>query len=463
MADVHEAIKLVAPDAEVACFCEKASAVIDNLENLMEASTDQLRRFTSATVFLLVEASESCFATVAKVLKRYSTSFGLVLPVLMEQFQGANHASMCKKMSTLVQNGADDVAMLPASGADLSVTISACLAKGKAHRQVTNALKKKLRAATQQSEGLFWGVAHEILPEFPEEQPAMPEIPETRFGDYSFLKTLGEGNFGIVHKCQHLQSGDSCAVKVFPKANIKSHRHLQEIITEYTVLSEIRHANVVSGLEFLHGPRNLYIVMEMAGPTTLFKLMATEGQNGLPWVRVRKFLLEIASGLGSLHEIDIAHCDLKPENICISEDGSAKLLDFGQAVDVTEEIPELRFPRGTMPFIAPEVMSCSPQWDPIAGDLWQVGVIILEMICGNHSFEKVMGWRGTSLEEISTQQRAADLIDRFDQSAKAATLEEMFKSCSAQPCSTATSVLTDMLELAPQRRLPARLVAARLG
>jgi hypothetical protein len=460
MADVRDAINSVDPNAKVLCLSNKTTKMVDAVPNLMESPSEEVRTLTKhGIVFLLVEEGASCFCAAVEVLR----NSGLVLPVLMEQFAIEDAGLMVEKISVLVQNGAEDVVVLPRSAADLSTTISVSLAKGKAHRRIAIESETKLRNAANQCDKLFWQVAHQVIEEFPEEQFDMREIPDRQVGNLALVGKLGEGHFGAVHKCKNMESGETCAVKVLSKANINSHRQLQQITTEYSVLRRVNHVNVVSGLDFLHGVKNVYIIMEMAGPINLFKMMRAEGERGMPWPKVKSLLLQIAGGVAHLHEKDIAHCDLKPENITIGEDGCAKLVDFGQAVDVLEEIPELKFPRGTMPFVAPEVMRLSTKWEPIAGDLWQIGVILFELLCGNNSFVKLMDWTGRNLMSLpDLGERAEELEALFNGSTKASTLAGMSRMWSTPPPAAAMELLTDMLELTATKRLPASHVAARL-
>jgi hypothetical protein len=139
MTDVVGVIDLVAPHAEVACLCDAPEPTIGNLKNLMEAAaTDALKN--AGTAFLLVEGSELCCSGLVRFLES-NLIVGVVIPVLMEKFSVTNRAALCEKVATLVQNGADDVVVLPATVADLHMTISISLAKGTAHRRVASNLE----------------------------------------------------------------------------------------------------------------------------------------------------------------------------------------------------------------------------------------------------------------------------------------------------------------------------------
>jgi serine/threonine protein kinase len=85
----------------------------------------------------------------------------------------------------------------------------------------------------------------------------------------------------------------------------------------------------------------------------------------------------------------VAHADLKPENVMVSKHGlHAKLVDFGAAVDAGDLRTDLR---GTMPFMAPEILSEAP-YMPAPVDVWAFGVLILEMLCGTGKLNRMMLW-----------------------------------------------------------------------
>merc|ERR1719199_1366026 len=111
-----------------------------------------------------------------------------------------------------------------------------------------------------------------------------------------------------------------------PKSKICSARQLHQIAQEFIVLKKLDHPNVVAMYNFLHGEQNLYLFMEMVGRSSLFNAIAGVGPGGLPWAAAECYMRQISRGLAHCHARGIAHCDLKPENIVISDGHSVKIV-----------------------------------------------------------------------------------------------------------------------------------------
>ncbi|KAG0411800.1 hypothetical protein HPB47_011056 [Ixodes persulcatus] len=93
------------------------------------------------------------------------------------------------------------------------------------------------------------------------------------------------------------------------------------------ILSRLRHSHIVRVLEILHRPSRVFIVMELVLGGNLFTLVSAEGR--LSESRAHELFVQLACAVAYLHRHNIAHRDIKCENVLLSHDGIVKLADFG--------------------------------------------------------------------------------------------------------------------------------------
>ena len=153
---------------------------------------------------------------------------------------------------------------------------------------------------------------------------------------------------------------------------------MEEIRREAEFLSGLKHPNIVSVMEFGEdsnvGP---YLVMEWVPGGTLRSLLDTAEDGRLPVDAALRIAREVLDGLAAAHAAGIVHRDVKPENILLGEDGTAKLADFGIAGDIAMA------GRGTPGYMAPEQVDAL-QVDTAgpAADIYAVGIVLYEMLAG---------------------------------------------------------------------------------
>ncbi len=153
---------------------------------------------------------------------------------------------------------------------------------------------------------------------------------------------------------------------------------MEEIQREAEVLSGLRHPNIVSVIEVGEDATlGAYLVMEWVdGGNLRARLDGAEGWR-LPLPEALRIARDILAGLGAAHDAGIVHRDVKPENILLDSDGTAKLADFGIAGEWAMA------GRGTQGYMAPE-QEDAVQGDSIgpAADIYSVGVVLFEMLAG---------------------------------------------------------------------------------
>jgi len=464
--DVYDSIVKEVPNALVAHVHDGRTCESSDLISI-GSSLDFGKAFRgNLPSFILVDSCEQSAALAIGLLRsRGGQSEGPVIVVLLEQDATVDFVQIVEKVPDLVNSGADDVIMIPTGTTNFKFSILVSLAKAKASRNQRIQFANQIRASRKQCNRLFWEIADEIVENFPKIQPQLHEIPEKRVGPMNLVGKLGEGAFGCVYKWEDRVRNTSGAVKVFAKSQVASASHAMQIATELTLLQRCTHENVVKFFGAGHGMRCVYLFMEMGGDRNLFQVIRAEGAPGLPWARAGAFFSQIAAGVAHCHKMRVAHCDLKPENIVISETGCAKIIDFGQAVDLAGDVAALQSPLGTMPFTAPEIMCLCPDWMPAPADVWSLAVIVVEMLGGNHSFVHLLGWQvlGKDLTNLSKLVLRADDLQAFfakdETNGHAKALMAISGLCHELPPPPVMELLGNMLEFMPEDRILAESAA----
>uniref|UniRef100_H3C7Q0 Serine/threonine-protein kinase ULK3 n=1 Tax=Tetraodon nigroviridis TaxID=99883 RepID=H3C7Q0_TETNG len=191
-----------------------------------------------------------------------------------------------------------------------------------------------------------------------------------KLADFILTERLGSGSYATVYKAY--RKGDSrevVAVKVVAKKSLNK-ASTENLLTEIEILKSVRHPHIVQLKDFQWDAENIYLILEWCSGGDLSRFIRS--RRILPERVARRFLQQIACALQFLHERNISHLDLKPQNILLC--GSVlKLADFGfaQYMSPWDEHSVLR---GSPLYMAPE-MVCRRQYDSRV-DLWSVGVIL---------------------------------------------------------------------------------------
>ncbi|XP_038825713.1 serine/threonine-protein kinase ULK3-like isoform X3 [Salvelinus namaycush] len=201
-----------------------------------------------------------------------------------------------------------------------------------------------------------------------------------KLADFILTERLGSGTYATVYKAY--RKGDNrevVAVKVVGKKSLNK-VSMENLLTEIEILKTVRHPHIVQLKDFQWDSENIYLILEWCSGGDLSRFI--HSRRLLPERVARLFLQQIACALQFLHNHNISHLDLKPQNILLS--GSVlKLADFGFA-SYMSPWDEQSALRGSPLYMAPE-MVCRRQYDSRV-DLWSVGVILYETLFGRAPF-----------------------------------------------------------------------------
>ncbi|KAF7816217.1 CBL-interacting serine/threonine-protein kinase 11 [Senna tora] len=213
----------------------------------------------------------------------------------------------------------------------------------------------------------------------------MPEIGRVEnsnalFGKYELGRLLGCGAFAKVYFARNVQNGQSVAVKVINKKKITGSGLMSNIKREITIMSRLRHPNIVKLHEVLATKTKIYFVMEFVKGGELFsKISKGRFSEDL----ARKYFQQLISAVGYCHSHGVFHRDLKPENLLVDENGNLKVSDFGLSA-VREQIRSdglLHTLCGTPAYVAPEILA-KQGYDGAKVDVWSCGVILFVLTAG---------------------------------------------------------------------------------
>lgn len=195
---------------------------------------------------------------------------------------------------------------------------------------------------------------------------------------YDILGDIGRGKFAVVRKCMSLESKEIVAAKVIRKRR-KGKSCREEILREVVMLEyAMAHPRLVRLCEVYETPTELILVTEYCAGGELFHECVIE--ESFKEKDVVHLMVQILEGLIFLHENNIVHLDLKPQNILLTEPfpkGDIKICDLGFAC-LTNTGEDIRDIIGTPDYVAPEVLDYEPL--SIQADMWSLGVLSYVML-----------------------------------------------------------------------------------
>ncbi|XP_012833988.1 PREDICTED: probable receptor-like protein kinase At5g39020, partial [Erythranthe guttata] len=196
-----------------------------------------------------------------------------------------------------------------------------------------------------------------------------------------FREKLGQGGYGSVYKGK-LRSGHDVAVKVLAKPSSNG----QNFINEVATIGRIHHVNVVKLVGYCAERSKRALVYDFMPNGSLEKyIFNKEKGNSLNLKRKYEIAIGVARGIEYLHrgcDIQILHFDIKPHNILLDENFTPKISDFGLAkfYSTDNTTVTLTAVRGTIGYVAPELMNRSIGGVSYKADVYSFGMLLMEML-----------------------------------------------------------------------------------
>ncbi|CAA3016534.1 serine threonine- kinase EDR1-like isoform X1 [Olea europaea subsp. europaea] len=228
------------------------------------------------------------------------------------------------------------------------------------------------------------------LPMF-QNKPLLPfEEWNIDFSELTVGTRVGIGFFGEVFR--GVWNGTEVAIKVFLEQDLTA-ENMEDFCNEISILSRLRHPNVILFLGACTRPPQLSMVTEYMEMGSLYYLIRLSGQkNKLSWRRRIKMLRDICRGLMCLHRMKIVHRDLKSANCLVNKHSTVKICDFGLSRIMTDTTMRDSSSAGTPEWMAPELIRNEPF--TVKCDIFSLGVIMWELCTLNKP------WDGTPPERV---------------------------------------------------------------
>ena len=202
---------------------------------------------------------------------------------------------------------------------------------------------------------------------------------------YEIIQKVGNGGMAIVYKARDMVLNRFVAIKVLRDEFTTDEEFIKRFETEAQSAARLTHANIVSIYDVGVDNGIYFIVMELIQGKTLKEIIVEEG-GPLPWKWSVNVAIQIASALEVAHRNNIIHRDIKPHNIIITEDGVAKVTDFGIAKAVSNStITAFGKTIGSVHYFSPE--HARGGYTDAKSDLYSLGVVMYEMLTGRVPFD----------------------------------------------------------------------------
>jgi hypothetical protein len=244
-------------------------------------------------------------------------------------------------------------------------------------------------------------------------------------GKYELIEELNSGSMGTVYVARDKILDRQVALKtVLPGAHLDDELK-ERFYREARACARLQHPSIITIYDFGEENGTAYIAMELLSGTDVRRLIAE--RRPLPLDVKLDLGAMICEGLEHAHSQGIVHRDIKPSNLFVTEDGRAKILDFGIARTATSSLTMVGRVLGTPNYMAPEQIlgkTCDAR-----SDLFSVAIVLFELITGSHPF------KGESIPRRIVREAPDDL-----------------RSALPDASAEVTSILAKALEKKPEQR-----------
>jgi len=201
---------------------------------------------------------------------------------------------------------------------------------------------------------------------------------------YEIYNKIGEGGLGVVFKAKQISMNRLVALKILHKRWLNDEEFKQRFLVEARLVGKLSHQNLIKVYDVGREDWKLYFSMEFIEGETLEDLIERDGPLGN--TQAIDITLQILRAINYIDRFDIVHCDIKPSNILLNNEGMASLGDFGFVKSNIEiEVTEAGSVLGTPDYIAPE-QAMGKDVD-FRADIYALGITLYHMVARRPPFD----------------------------------------------------------------------------
>ena len=274
---------------------------------------------------------------------------------------------------------------------------------------------------------------------------------EQRVGRYQILDEIASGGQGAVYRAFDPDTGQIVALKVLHPTLTGDRQYIERFHREATLAASIVHTNVIKIFEVGEDRGRHFITMEFL-PESLSRILQSGGAMQIDGAV--EFAIHIAEGLGAAHALGIVHRDMKPQNVLISPDGSAKVTDFGIArAGMLSTMTATGAMLGTPHYMSPE--QARGERADARTDVYSLGCVLYQMLTGELPFKG-----DTPLavirQHIDEQPRRVREIRQQVPRALASVVEQAMEKNPARRFQTASEMASALSAAVPRTARPSQ-------
>ncbi len=204
-------------------------------------------------------------------------------------------------------------------------------------------------------------------------------------GRYELLDKIGDGGMAVVYKSRDRLLNRFVAIKILKPEFTKDLKFIENFRRESQAAASLSHQNIVNIYDVGKEGNIYYIVMELIEGQVLSDIIKNEGP--MEYTKAVEIVKQIAMALGFAHKNHIIHRDVKPHNVLITREGTAKITDFGiaKAVNAGTIVGNTGTIMGSVHYFSPE--QARGGYVDEKSDIYSLGIVLYELVTGRVPFD----------------------------------------------------------------------------